>query len=469
MITRGSEVEVQLVALAFEGHAIARHEGFVLFVRGGVPGDIVRARIIKKKRNHAEAEIAEVIHQSPSRVPAACAHFGLCGGCKWQHIAYAEQLRAKEQHVIDAFERIGGFRSIPIAPIVGAADPFFYRNKIEFSFSRRRWLTVEELQSGQDFSGEFGLGFHIPNRYEKVLNIEECWLHSSLSNQILNAVRTFCQERRLSVCSTKTHEGYLRHLVIRDGKRTGEVMVNLVTTTHEPDLMQALSTKLTSQFPAITTFVNNITARKSMVAQGDQEVVYSGSGTITERLGKYRFQVSANSFFQTNSTQAERLYEIARTAGELKPSDTVFDLYCGTGTIAIYISDAVSSVIGIDLIPSAIEDAHRNAELNSVTNCRFVLGDLKDLLTRERNWMSDHPDVVILDPPRSGLHPQVVEEVAALSPGRIVYVSCNPTTQARDVKMFAETGYELVGLQPVDMFPHTFHVENVAALRRRGA
>lgn len=466
MIQKHTEIELQIDALAVEGDAITRHDGLICFVRGAVPGDRVRARIVKVKRNFAQAEVIEILDPSDQRASPQCPHFGICGGCKWQHVSYQAQLRAKQQHVMDVFERIGGFKKVEVSPIIGSEDVYFYRNKMEFSFSRQRWLTPEEMLRKELFAGEFGLGLHVQGRFDKVVNIDECWLQSTTSNTILNAVREFCRRHGLSAYSTKTHEGYLRHLVIREGKTSGEIMVNLVTTDDRPEIMRELTTELLARCPQITTLVNNITTRKSMVALGEEEKIYFGLGYITERLGRYTFRISANSFFQTNTKQAERLYEIVKTMGEFGADDVVYDLYCGTGTIATYVSDSVREVVGIDVVESAIADARLNAELNGVRNCRYVLGDLKDTLKRDTAWLSSKPAVVILDPPRSGLHPKVVQEVAALEPDRIIYISCNPATQARDAGMFREAGYEVTRLQPLDMFPHTYHVENVASLRK---
>ncbi len=464
---KGAEIELHIDSLALNGRAVARRDGLIFFVHDAVPGDVVRAQVSKLKRNYGEAETVEVLHPSVHRVPPKCKYFGTCGGCTWQHISYELQLVEKQRRVADAFERIGGFNNLPPHSIIASDDIYFYRNKMEFSFSPRRWLTREEMQRENEFAGQFGLGLHVPGRYDKVLNIDECWLQSTLSSAILNTVREFAQQQKLSVYSTKTHDGYLRHVVIRQSKATDELMVNLVTTTDEPDTMRKLCSVLHGWFPQVTTFVNNITTRKSMVASGDLEKVYYGPGYITERLGRYAFQNSANSFFQTNTKQAMHVYEIAKRLAELSLSDTVYDLYCGTGTIAIFISDAVRMVIGIDVVASAIEDARLNVELNGVQNCRFLLGDLKERLTKDTSWLGDKPDVVILDPPRSGLHASVVKELASLGPDRIVYISCNPATQARDAKMFSDSGYELTDLQPVDMFPQTSHVENVAAFRKQ--
>ena len=469
---RGEELRLQLENCAFEGKTIARIDGLVAFVSGGVAGDEVRARVTKVKKQFVEAVTLEVLKPSAMRTEPRCKYFGTCGGCKWQHVDYQAQLDFKRQHVIDALERIGGFKGISVQPTLGSPEIYCYRNKMEFSFGQR-WLTKEELgeerKVGALGSKEmFALGLHIPKRFDKVLDLDECWLQSETSYRIVNAVRQFCLDRALTIYSTDTHAGYLRNLVIREGKRTGDLMVNLVTSEDKPDSMEALRDKLLGEFPEITTMVNNITDRKSQVAIGDTEKVYHGSGFITERIGKRTYNISANSFFQTNTKQAENLYEAARRLARLTPSDTVFDLYSGTGTIALHVADDVSRVVGIESLPSAIEDAERNAKLNRVDNCRFVLGDLKNTLTQRAAWLEDQPkpNVVITDPPRVGMHEKVIKELQRLSPERIVYVSCNPTTQARDLQLLCKSGnYALAEVLPVDMFPHTYHVESVVSLQ----
>lgn len=467
-MNKGDEIIVKIDSLAFEGKSITRHDGKVIFVDGAVPGDTVKCEIKRSKKSYSDAKVIEVLEKSPLRLDPKCKYFGLCGGCKWQNLSYEAQLKYKHQNVIDTFERIGGMKDVKILPVIGAEKQYFYRNKMEFTFSRQRWLTTEEINLPQELKNDIGLGLHIPNRYEKVLDIDECWLQSELSNKIINTVREFAKAKNLTVYSTKTHEGYLRHLVIRTSDATGEVMVNLVTTQNEPEIMKEMSSSLVERNPAITTVVNNITDRKSMVAFGEQEIVYYGAGYITEKLGKYSFRVSANSFFQTNSKQAEVLYSTVKDFAGLKGDEVVYDLYSGTGSIAIYLSDSAAMVVGIEVIGSAIEDAIKNAKLNDVKNCDFLLGDLRDKLTKDFSWMEKfgHPEIVVLDPPRSGLHPKVVEAIIKINPKRIVYVSCNPATQARDSKIFVEGGYIVKVCQPVDMFPHTFHIENVAKLSK---
>jgi len=474
---RGEELELRVENFGSEGKSVARVDTFVVFVRGGIPGDTVRGRLVRVSRKFAEAEIAAVIVPSPLRITPRCRFFGVCGGCAWQHLSYQGQCDFKRRQVQDALERIGGFTGIPVLPTIGAKDVFFYRNKMEFSFGTR-WLTREEVeharQSGTEngSSDRFALGLHIPQRFDRVLDIDECHLQSPASTKIVNTVRAFCRERALSIYSTTTHTGFLRNLVIREGKQTGELMVNLVTSEEQDTTLRALCSALLLEVPAITTIVNNITTRKSQVALGEREIVYTGSGFITERIGRRTYRISANSFFQTNTAQAERLYDTVRRMAALRPDDVVFDLYSGTGTIALHVADDAAAVVGIEAVASAVEDARKNARENGVGNCTFVLGDLKDRLVGDAALPGDGsaPDVVLADPPRAGMHPKVVEKILEMHPRRIVYISCNPATQARDAKLMCEGGvYGIDEAQPVDMFPHTTHVENVLRLSAAGS
>ena len=474
---RGEELELRVEHFGSEGKSVARVDNFVVFVRGGIPGDTVTGRLIRVSKKFAEAEIAGVVVPSPLRVTPRCRFFGVCGGCTWQHLSYQGQCDFKRLQVADALERIGGFTGVPVLPTMGAEDVFFYRNKMEFSFGTR-WLTREEMEHARRSGKEdnppdrFALGLHIPQRFDRVLDIDECHLQSPASTAIVNTVRAFCRERNLSVYSTTTHTGFLRNLVIREGKQTGEVMVNLVTSEEHDPTLRALCAALLQEVPAITTIVNNITIRKSQVAVGEREIVYAGSGFITERIGRRRYRISANSFFQTNTVQAERLYDTVRRMAALRPGDVVFDLYSGTGTIALHVADDAAAVVGIEAVASAVEDARKNAAENGVNNCTFVLGDLKDRLVGETARPGDTPapDVILVDPPRAGMHPKVVEKILEMHPRRIVYVSCNPATQARDAKLLCEGGvYGVDEAQPVDMFPHTTHVENVLSLSTAGS
>ena len=461
---KGEDIVLTMEGLSGEGKAVARKDGMVYFVEGAVPGDTVQARIWKLKKNFAEARAMAIIEPSSDRREPRCIHFGACGGCKWQNLAYDAQLREKRRIVTDALERIGGFTAPPVEEPLGCDEPWFYRNKMEFTFATSRWLTEEEMTRKEEIAPAPALGLHVPKRWDKVVDIEECWLQSELSNAIVRTVREVAKVWELSVYDTETHTGYLRHLVIRQARHTGEVMVNLVTSSEWPEAMTNLTGLLTKQFPAITTIVNNVTSRRSMVAFGESERVYHGPGYIQERLGEFTFHISANSFFQTNTLQAERLYDTVKEFAAVKEGEVLYDLYSGTGTIALYLSRGAERVIGIASVESSIRDAERNAERNRVSNCYFLTGDLKDRLTTESAWLTEHPKphVIVTDPPRSGMHEKVVEQIVRIRPERIVYVSCNPSTQARDAKLLAAGGYELRAVRPVDMFPHTDHIETVA-------
>ena len=469
-LQRGQEVELEVQRTAFEGTSVARYGEVVVFVDGGVPGDTVRARVSAVKRRHAEARVVEVLTASPDRVVPRCSHFGVCGGCKWQHVDYPAQLRFKEEQVRDLFQRIGGFESARPLPIIGADDIYFYRNKMEYSFSRQEWLPDPPQDDAAPQSGVY-LGLHVPQRYAKVLDIQECHLQSDASNRILAFTRSFARNSGLEVYESDANEGYFRFLVIRQSMRTGELMVNLVTFEDRPDLMEQFAAGLKGEVPEITTVVNTVNTRKAQVATGDTERVYLGDGVIHERLGAHTYTISPGSFFQTNTAQAERLYSVAKELARLEKDQCVYDLYCGTGTIAMFIADSVAQVVGIESVESAVTDAAQNARVNGITNCEFLLGDLKDRLKTREEWMGrfPDPDVLIIDPPRSGMHPGAVEEILKMNVPRIVYISCNPSTQARDAKLLCADRYQLSVLQPVDMFPHTYHIENVALFELRSS
>jgi len=473
-LKRGDELGAVIEDLAVEGKSVARIDGFVVFVRGGVPGDTVRMRVRTVKRNFAEADLIALETPSPRRVEPRCRYFGTCGGCTWQNIAYSSQLEFKRRHVADTLERLGGFAPLAVPAPLAMADPFYYRNKMEFSFGER-WRTDEEMAHPRMEGGATGeiiepaLGLHLPGRYDRVLDLEECWLQSESSARMVNLIRKFCFGHSLPVFSTVTQSGYLRNLVIRESKRTGETMVNLVTRDDRPVIMEQLTRLLLAEFPSLTTIVNNITERRSQVAVGEREKVYHGTGTITERIGTRTYRISANSFFQTNTEQAERLYDTALGFAHIRADDVVYDLYSGTGTIALHIAAGAGNVIGIESVEQAVEDARKNAEFNGVHNCLFLHGDLKETLlsSRRQGKPLPTPDVIIVDPPRAGMHEKVAREIVSLAPRTIVYVSCNPSTQARDLKIICQSQeYSIESVQPVDMFPHTQHIENVVGLAK---
>ena len=477
-VKKGDIVELQIDKYAFEGKGIAKvsknkllgidepddGENYVVFVNGAYPGDVVKASLKKIKKSYAEADIVELISPSSERTKAKCKYFGTCGGCKQQDLNYQSQINYKQLQVVEIFERLGGFANIYVDPIIPSENVYHYRNKMEFSFTEKRWLTSEEISSDKNIDSVFGLGLHIPKFYEKVLDIDECFLHPVINNAILNFTRDFFKSQNTSIYSTKTHTGYLRNLVIKNAFHTNNIMVNLVTS-YEDDIITDYSNELIRTVPQITTVINNISKKKASVAIGDYENVVYGPGFNYDKIGKYKFRISANSFFQTNTLQAEKLYQAALDFAELKGSEIVYDLYSGAGTIASFISDHCKEVYGFESEKSAVNDANDNIQMNSINNVKCFATDLYDsFLPFIESENIPKPNVVILDPPRSGMHKNTVDDVINLSPEKIVYVSCNPTTQVRDIKLIVESGYTLVKIRPVDMFPHTFHIENVALL-----
>jgi 23S rRNA (uracil1939-C5)-methyltransferase len=461
--TRGSELRVTIEKFADRGKSLARFEGMVIFVTGAVPGDEVDVRLRKVKRNYAEGEVIRVVRHSPVRTDAVCRYFGYCGGCKWQHVDYAAQLEAKRQSVREALEHAGGISGVEVRPTVGSDTIYLYRNKMEFSFSAQRWLTKPEIESGESFDKSFALGLHAPGQFAKVIDLEECHLQSIESQQIVNRIRELARESSWSVWDTRRHVGLLRHAVVREGKRTGDRMVNLVTSREDEAVVDAMSKLLKNPELRVSTFVNTINDTPAQTALGNMTHVIFGPGHIRERVGEFEFVVGPQSFFQTNTLQAERLYNVARDLAELTPSDTLYDLYCGAGTIALFLSAFVRRVVGIEVVKESVDDAVENAKRNGVDNCTFLVGDVARMV--DPDFVAEHgtPDVLVVDPPRAGLHPKVVKSLLNFRPERLVYVSCNPQTQARDLAALAE-GYRIDVVQPVDMFPHTHHTESVARL-----
>lgn len=461
---------ITIESMAAEGKCIARHEGMVMFVNKVAPGDIVDLRIIKKKKKFAEATPIHFHKYSPLRVEPVCGHYGICGGCKWQHINYDEQLKFKKQQVVDQMERIGGLILPEVADTLPSAETLYYRNKLEYTFSDKRWLTPKEIASNEDFDRR-GLGFHIPGRFDKVLDIEHCYLQPEPSNDIRLEVKQIAQERELTYYDLLNHSGFLRNLVIRTAN-TGQVMVILQVAEEKQVEITYILDRLIQKFPAITS-ANYIINKKRNETYYDQEVVnYSGEAFIEEVMqkpdgsGELRFRVGPKSFYQTNSEQAESLYSTAWEFAGLVGDENVYDLYTGTGTIACYISSRAKKVVGIEYVKDAVADARENAAHNKIKNTSFFAGDIKDMLTEEFFNENGFPDVVITDPPRAGMHPDVCNALLNAAPKKIVYVSCNPATQARDVALLAER-YAIEKIQPVDMFPHTHHVENVVLLEKR--
>lgn len=469
-------VEVEIIDLGDKNQCFGRlDDGMGIFVQGAAAvGDVVKAEIFKIKKNYLAARFRELVKPSPHRIDPICPYFGLCGGCKWQHMDYTEQLRLKRKQVQDALERIGGFDEIECDPCAAAPALFGYRNKMDFSFTDLRYLTSEEMDLEPDAHAkplDFALGFHAPGCYAKAIDIDHCDLSTPEMNETLNLVRDFClrHKKELPIYSTRSHTGELRNLMVRHGGHTGEFMVNLVTTTHNPKLMEQLCKELKAALgDRLTTFVNNITKAKNTVAFGEEEFVLYGPGFITDRLGDYTYRISANSFFQTNTAQAETLYNQILKSAQLKPTDIVYDLFCGTGSIALFASGHCQKVLGVELVESSVKDARENAKRHNVENCEFIQLDLKDIRQIETEMKAfGAPDVIITDPPRAGMNPKAVAMLREIAPPVIIYVSCNPASLARDGQMLCEEGlYRLVDCQPIDMFPQTNHVESVARFER---
>ncbi len=468
---KGDIIELTVTDLAEKDQCFGRLDNGMAVMVGGMlaVGDRVSASIKKVRQRYIEAIAVEVLEPSSDRTTPLCAYFGVCGGCKLMHIRYEAQLLYKQKKVKDALEHLGNFVAPQVSPVLAAHAPFHYRNKMEFSFSSMRYLLPEEL-SLEHLSRpkEFALGFHTPGNFEKVIDIDYCYLAKEAMNQVLALTRDFALANALAPYAVKAHSGFLRNLVVRFSESREELMVNLVTSWHDEALMQRYSKHLEAGMAGQKmTVLNNVTDRKNTVATGDSEYALSGEGFITERLGGLDFRISANSFFQTNSSQAELLYRSILEVAALTSADTVYDLYCGTGTITLYLAKYCRQVIGLEVVESSINDAESNAALNGIGNVAFFQVDLKDfhaMLHTLENY--DAPRVIITDPPRAGMHAKALSTMLRLRPERIIYVSCNPASLARDGKEISLHGYQLVSVQPVDMFPHTSHIESVACFER---
>lgn len=458
---------LEIVDVAAEGKALGRVNDMVVFVAGTVPGDVVNVQISNKRRRFMEGYVVDFVTRSPMRVEPFCAHFGQCGGCKWQMLPYDRQLEFKQRQVFDQLSRLSGGVEFPeIESILGSVKTQFYRNKLEFTFSAKRWVTHEELAAGAELRSGGGLGFHIPGLFDKVIDIDRCYLQGGLSNDIRNAVREFTLDvKGYNYYDIKGHSGLMRNLLVRTSS-TGETMVIVVFGYDAQAERVRLLDCILEKFPAITSlcYVINEKLNDSL---GDQTAVcYHGTPYIMERMDDLQFRINPKSFYQTNSQQAHELYKITRDFASLTGNEVVYDLYTGAGTIANFVASRASKVIGIEYVEEAIVDARENSQLNGIGNTEFFAGDMKDVLTSSFVEQHGHPDVVILDPPRAGIHEDVARVILDAAPSRIVYVSCNPATQARDIGIF-DAAYRVVRVRPVDMFPHTHHVENVVLMERR--
>jgi 23S rRNA (uracil1939-C5)-methyltransferase len=459
-IKKGQSLEVEISGIAYGGKGLARINGLAVFVDHAVPGDQVLIRITRKRKNHAEARVLELLKASSDRIDPPCVYSGFCGGCKWQFLDYAIQLEYKRQHVFESLEHIGHIKGVPVHPAIPSALIYEYRNKMEFTCTDRRWLTPAEMQE-LEIKQNFGIGLHVPGTFFKVFDTKKCLLQPDLGNQMLDEVRQYAISSGLPAYGLRSHQGFWRFLMLRHSVAQDRWMVNIVTAADNPPVLEALADRLARNYPRVSAVILNVTARKAGITTGEFERTLAGASTLTDIIGDFSFEISANSFFQTNTSGAAKLYATVKRYAQLTGTETVVDLYSGTGTISILLSEAARAVIGLEMAPSAIADAQRNCRINGIQNCRFVAGDIRDTLPS----LAQRPEVLIIDPPRAGMHKDVVKQALVLSPERIVYVSCNPTTLARDLKLLKEA-YQVLEVQPVDLFPHTYHIESVARLTR---
>ena len=451
--------------IASEGKAIVRHNDLVIFVPYVVPGDIVDIQLTRKRNSYAEGKAVFFHTCSPQRQKAFCEHYGVCGGCQWQILPYQEQLRYKQQQVTDCLTRIGKIELPEVLPIAGSAQTEFYRNKLEFTFSNKRWMTEEEIQSGETFDNPNALGFHIPGMFDKVLDINTCWLQNPISNRIRNEIKSFALKNDFPFFDLRNRSGLLRNMIIRTST-AGEVMLIVIFFEDDPLRREMLLSHLSDQFPEITSLLYIINGKANDTITDLEVFRFKGKDYIIEEMERLKFKIGPKSFFQTNSEQAYNLYRITRDFAGLTGKERVYDLYTGTGTIANFLAKNALQVIGIEYVPEAIDDARINSEINGITNTLFFAGDMKDLLNEAFIEEYGRPDVIITDPPRAGMHDNVIKTLLFAEPQRIVYVSCNPATQARDLNAL-DVRYKVEKVQPVDMFPHTHHVENVVLLEKK--
>lgn len=459
--------EVAITGVAAEGKALARVDDKVLFVPFAAPGDVVDVRVTKQKRNFMEGSIQRVHQWSDERIEPFCEHFGTCGGCKWQHLPYERQLHYKQHQVTDHLVRIGkaDLEKVEVLPIAAAGDTTFYRNKLEFTFSNKKWLEREVIETGKPVKEMEALGFHIPVFFDKVLDINKCWLQPEPSNEIRRAVKEFAVDEKMTFYDIRANKGLLRNLIIRNTSRD-EWMILMIFGLQDQDAIERMMNFLAKRYPEATTIAYMVNEKANSSIADLDAVIFKGKPFIEEEMEDLRFQIGPKSFFQTNSQQARRLYGIVRDFAGLSGSETVYDLYTGTGTIACFIARQAQKVVGIEYVQEAVDHAMINAARNGINNCAFYAGDMAEVLDEAFMDRHGYPHVIITDPPRAGMHPRVVRQITASGADKIVYVSCNSATQARDIELLSEK-YKLVKSQAVDMFPHTHHVENVVLLERK--
>ena len=461
-LKKGEKYLFNISKVAFGGKGISKVDGLTVFVDNALPMDIIDGRIIKKKKSYAVARIENIIDPSPFRTDASCKYSGFCGGCKWQFLIYDKQLEYKREFIIDSLEHIGLLKNITVHPVIPSKNIFGYRNKMEFSCSDRRWLLPEEM-GRDDVDNGFAIGLHAPGTFYKIIDIDVCLLQPDLGNHILSDVRKYIKNSDAPAYGLRSHTGFWRFLMLRHSAAFDQWMVNIITAEENRSEVEPLAKLLTDKYPEIVSVINNITSRKSGVAIGEYEINLHGTNYITDKIGDFSFEISSNSFFQTNTSGAKILYDIIKKFANLSGDEIIFDFYSGTGTISIYLSAYAKKIIGFEIVESSVADAKKNSRLNNVKNCIFIAGDLKNSIKE----IQEKPDIIIIDPPRSGMHKDVVRQILEISPQKIIYVSCNPATMARDLSLIKDD-YIILEVQPVDMFPHTYHIESVALLEKKG-
>ncbi len=457
--------QVTITDIGAEGKALARVNDMVVFTTHAIPGDVVDLQVTKKRKKYQEARIVKIHEKSADRVEAFCEYFGICGGCKWQFLPYEKQLFYKQQQVEDQLKRLGKVELPELSPILGSAKNTFYRNKLEFSFSNKRWLTLDEMDEEHEPATMNALGFHIPRMFDKIIDVKKCWLQPDPSNAIRNFVRSYALEHELEFFDIRSQEGFLRNMIVRTAS-TGENMLILAFYKEDVEKREALLNAIVEEFPELTSLMYVINSKGNDTITDQDVIAFNGPDHIFEEMEGLRFKIGPKSFYQTNSEQAYELYKVAREFASLSGNEVVYDLYTGTGTIANFVARQAQKVVGIEYIPEAIEDARINSSINGIENTSFYAGDMKAVLNDDFIAENGTPDVIITDPPRAGMHEDVVKTILQVAPEKVVYVSCNPASQARDLALMDEQ-YKVAKIQPVDMFPHTHHVENVVLLEKR--
>jgi 23S rRNA (uracil1939-C5)-methyltransferase len=457
--------KVTITDIAAQGKALARIDNFVTFVSNAVPGDVVDIQVFRRRKSYQEAYAVHFHSLSDKRTSPFCEHFGICGGCRWQDLKYSEQLCYKQKEVVDILSRIGKASMPSPEPIIGARSDKFYRNKLEFTFSNRRWLSPEEIREDMKITGKNGLGFHIRSKFDKIIDLKNCYLQPEPSNSIRQTIRDFAIDNSYSFFDMLNHSGLLRNLIIRTSSK-GEVLVALILSENNPDAVNKILNHIRNVHPEVTSLMYAVNTKANDSIFDLDFILFSGKDHIIEKMDNLEFRIGPKSFFQTNTEQGLVLYRLVRDYAGLKGSEIVYDFYTGTGTIAIFLAGLARKIIGIESVDEAVHDANLNSSLNNITNATFICGDIRYVLNEELFINEGYPDIIITDPPRAGMHPDVVKSILSASPLKIIYVSCNPATQARDINLLSQQ-YEITRMQPVDMFPHTFHIENLVLLERK--